>query len=391
MGDSSMRITNAMLMTMESNTPFQGWVEITNGKITAVQAGDCGTPQADDCDAGGGLLLPGFVDAHTHLGIIEDGMDFEGDDCNEATEPFLPQLRAIDGINPFDDCFADARQRGITTVLSCPGSANPCGGTILALKTAGCIIDEMAIRTVGIKFALGENPKTVYDHRDETPITRMATAAMLREGLRKAQRYAEDLRGAEVDSDWTPPELDVKSEALLPLLRGEQLAFFHCHRADDIATAMRIAQEFSLHLVLIHATEGYRIAETLAERKIPAIVGPLIGTRCKPELRGQRLENAAALRAAGVRIAICTDHPEVPIQYLPASGIVAETGGLSHEDTLRALTVDAAAIAGIDDRVGRIAIGLDADLQLYAPNTNPLAIASKPLWVMINGRMATQP
>lgn len=380
-----MRIYNALLMPMDGSDPFHGWIDVTNGKISALGHGDC-NHSATDLDAQGGTLLPGFLDIHTHLGIIEDGMDFEGDDCNEATEPFTPHLRAMDAINPFDSCFMDAANRGITTVLSCPGSANPCGGSILAMKTVGCIVDDMALKTVGMKFALGENPKTVYDHRDEMPVTRMATAAIIREGLKKAQRYQEDLESAQKDSDLTPPELDMKCEALLPILSGEQIAFFHCHRADDMATAMRIAREFSLKLVLIHATEGYRIADTLAKAQIPVIVGPLMGTRCKPELRGMHIENAAKLQAAGVKMAICTDHPEVPIEYLPASGVVAKNGGLSHDAALRALTIDAAEIAGIADRVGCIREGSDADLQLYAPNIDPLALDAKPLWVMINGK-----
>lgn len=384
-----MQIYHAMLMTMTGEPPFLGSVTVENGKITAVTKGEV-TPADGDIDAQGGLLLPGFIDAHTHLGIVEEGMDFEGDDCNEATEPFLPQLRAIDAINPFDEGFREARQRGITTVLSSPGSANPCGGTILAMKTAGKLVDAMAIAEVGMKFALGENPKTVYDHRDETPVTRMATAAILREGLCKAKRYQDDLNAAKSDSDLTPPEFDIKCEALLPILKGEQLAFFHCHRADDIATAVRIAEEFSLKPVLIHATEGYLLADILAQKQIPAIVGPLIGTRCKPELRGQSAENAAKLKAAGVSVAICTDHPEVPIAYLPTSGVVAQKGGLSEEDALAALTCTAAQIAGIADRVGKIAVGMDADLQLYPKNTNPLALESEPLWVMIDGKQANE-
>lgn len=383
-----MQIYHAMLMTMTGEPPFMGNVTVENGRITAVHAGEC-SPEPGDIDAMGGLLLPGFVDTHTHLGIIEDGMDFEGDDCNEATDPFMPHLRAIDAVNPFDVCFSEARTRGVTTVLVSPGSANPCGGTILAMKTAGTIADEMAIAEVGMKFALGENPKVVYDHRDETPVTRMATAAILREGLRKAKRYQEDLDAAQSDRELTPPEPDLKSEALLPLLRGEQLAFFHCHRADDIATALRIAAEFSCRPVLIHATEGYRIAETLAKQNVPAIVGPLIGARCKPELRGQTIANAARLKTAGVPIAICTDHPEVPIEYLPASAAIAKKGGLSEEDALASLTSAAADIVGIGHRVGRIQAGLDADLQLYAPDSNPLSLEAEPIWVMIDGKLVS--
>lgn len=380
-----MRIYNAMIYNPSQDAPQAGWLEIENGIIQTVRFGACSEYTNDDIDAQGGLLLPGFVDAHCHLGIIEDGIDFEGDDCNEATDPFMPHLRAIDGINPFDDCFSDARNRGITTVLSSPGSANPAGGTIDAIKTAGVCVDRMLVRTVGVKFALGENPKSVYDRRDETPITRMATAAIIREGLYKARRYLTDIRAAEQDADLSAPEFDMKCEALLPLLRGEQRAFFHCHRADDMATAIRIAKEFQLDPVIIHATEGHRIASYLAEEKIPVIVGPLIGNRSKPELQHQSPDNAAQLHRDHVTLAVCTDHPEVPIQYLPLSAAIARKGGLPHSKALEAITSTAADIAGVGDRVGRIAEGYDADLQLYTNGTDPIALETVPQWVMING------
>lgn len=385
-----MRIYNAMIYDSSGNAPQRGWLQIENGIIQSVQFGDCDAYAADDLDAKCGLLLPGFVDAHCHLGIIEDGIDFEGDDCNEATDPFMPHLRVIDGINPFDQCFADARRRGITAVLSSPGSANPAGGTISAIKTAGVCVDRMLVRTVGVKFALGENPKSVYDRRDETPVTRMATAAIIREGLYKARRYLTDMRAAEQDSELSPPEFDIKCEALLPLLRGEQSAFFHCHRADDMATAIRIASEFQLNLVIIHATEGYRIAEYLADEKVPVIIGPLIGNRSKPELQQLSAENAAILYQNHVTLAICTDHPEVPIQYLPLSAAVARKGGLPNTKAIEAITSAAADIAGIGDRVGRIAEGYDADLQLYAPDIDPLSLDAVPEWVMINGVIVSQ-
>ena len=389
-----MRIYHAKLVTMETpmypdDTCPMGWVEVADGHITDMGFGECPI-DSEDIDANGGYLLPGFLDIHTHIGIIEDGIDFEGDDCNEATDPFSPQLRAIDAINPFDPCFADACARGITTVLSSPGSANPAGGSILALKTVGTLVDDMAIRTVGLKFALGENPKTVYDGRDETPVTRMATAAILREGLQKAVRYRTDCAAAEQDVELSLPDYDSKCEALLPVLDGTQQAWFHCHRADDMATALRIAKEFGLRPVLIHGTEGYLIADALAREQVPIVVGPLIGTRCKPELQKQTLRNAGLLKAAGVEIAICTDHPEVPIAYLPASATMAVKGGLALADALWACTAGAAEIAGIADRVGRIRVGLDADLQLYAPNVSALALDTEPDWVMIDGTIVSK-
>jgi imidazolonepropionase-like amidohydrolase len=334
------------------------------------------------------LLLPGFIDAHTHLGIIEDGIDFEGDDCNESSEAFTPQMRAIDGINPFDRCFEEARMRGITTVASCPGSANACGGEIGVIKTAGRRIDDMLIKTCGMKFALGENPKRVYNEKGETPLTRMATAAIIREGLYKSRRYAHDMDIYYSDNEnYEPPEYDIKCEALMPLLDRKQKAFFHCHRADDICTAMRIAKEFSLELVIIHGTEGYKIADILGEEEIPVICGPLICDRCKPEMRGLELKNAAVLAENNVKLAICTDHTVIPIQYLPISAQAAVKGGLDMEKALRSLTIDAAEILGVDDVTGSLTVGKDADIQLYRRGESPLDLMSEPVLVMIDGEI----
>ena len=252
-----MLIYNAEIYTMDSSGVIKnGWIEIQDGRIAAIGEGTPETFGADCLDAQGGMLLPGFIDAHTHLGIIEDSIDFEGDDCNESTDPFSPHMRAIDGINPFDRCFEEARTRGITSVASCPGSANPCGGEICAIKTNGRRIDDMLIKNCGIKFALGENPKNVYNGREEAPVTRMAVSAIIREGLYKARRYVHDMDSYYSDSEnYNPPEYDIKCEALMPLLDRKMKAFFHCHRADDICTAMRIAKEFSLEPVIIHGTE----------------------------------------------------------------------------------------------------------------------------------------
>ncbi len=363
-----------------------GWIETENGKIKALGEGSPAEIPADSINAQGGLLMPGFIDAHTHLGIIEDGLDFEGDDCNEATDPFTPQMRAIDGINPFDRCFEEARMRGITAVASSPGSANACGGEIAAIKTNGRRIDDMLIKNCGIKFALGENPKNVYNGREETPVTRMAITALIREGLYKARRYVHDMDSYYSDSEnYDPPEYDIKCEALMPLLERKIKAFFHCHRADDICTAMRIASEFALDPVIIHGTEGHKIADIIAEEKIPVICGPIICDRCKPEMRGLELKNASILHESGAKIAICTDHTVIPIQYLPLSAQAAVKGGLSFDEAIKTLTVNPAEILGIDDTTGSLRNGKDADLQLYRKGDNPLDLMCEPVLVMVSG------
>lgn len=364
----------------------KGWIEIKDGIIEKLGKGVPSEVKGDSIDASGKAVYPGFIDAHTHMGIIENGLCFEGDDCNEATDPFTPHLRALDGINPFDRCFEEARERGITAVASSPGSANACGGEICAIKTNGKCVDDMLIKTCGIKFALGENPKGVYNDKDETPITRMAIAALIREGLYKAKRYNHDTDTYLSDNeDYEPPEYDIKCEALQLLLERKQKAFFHCHRADDICTAIRIAKEFSLDAVIVHATEGWKIADILARENIPVICGPIICDRCKPEMKGLEIKNAAVLKNNGVKISICTDHPVIPIQYLPISVQAAVKGGLDSDMAIRAVTSEAAEILGIDEDTGSLEKGKAADLQLYEIGENPLDLMTEPSLVMIDG------
>ncbi len=383
-----MKIWNAVIHTMTENGIIEnGYISIADGKITAVKSGRPEHISPEDIDAGGSVLLPGFIDAHTHLGIIENGINFEGDDCNEATDPFMPHLRVIDGVNPLDHCFQEAREAGVTTVMTSPGSANACGGTMAILKTAGRMVDKMQIG-MGIKFALGENPKTVYNDRDETPITRMATAAVIREGLAKAQRYQQELDFAQNDPDEHMPDFDAKSEALLPLLERDMKAHFHCHRADDICTAIRIAKEFNLDYVIVHGTEGYEIADILADEQAPVIAGPILCDRCKPEMRKLTISNPAQLCKAGVKTALCTDHPVIPIQYLPTTALLAVKGGMQREDALYAITAGAANILGVGNRVGSIAEGMDADVQLY--HGDPLDMLCDPWLVLIDGNIVIQ-
>ncbi len=382
-----MKIYNAQIHTMNKKNDVikNGWVEITGSKITGIGNGKI-SPAKDDIDACGQMLIPGFIDAHTHLGIIGDGVGFESDDCNEQTDPVTPHIKAIDGINPFDHCFEEARSRGITCVLSSPGSANPIGGQIYAIKTNGRRIEKMTVRTSGIKFALGENPKTAYNERDETPITRMATVGLIREHLSKSAKYLEDTQNYIKDSENNdPPEFDIKLEATIPLLNHEQKAYFHCHRADDILTAIRISKEFNIDFVLVHATEGHIIPDLIAEDNAYAIIGPVMCDRSKPELRNHSIKTAGELYNHGVKTAICTDHPVIPIQYLPVNAAAAVKGGLDYNEALRAITINAAEITGIADLTGSIEAGKDADIQLYS--SDPLDIMSDPSLVMINGEI----
>ncbi len=381
-----MLITNVTVHTMEGVTIPNGYVAVSGDKIAKVgPMEECpGHWEGETLDGEQGHVLPGFVDAHSHLGMFGDAQGFEADDGNEATDPCTPHLRAIDAINPLDRCFQEARAAGVTTVLTGPGSANPISGQFAAIKTAGRWVDEMVIKApVAMKLALGENPKCVYNERHETPVTRMATAAIIRENLHKALEYAEKLEKAEADEEEDKPDYDAKLEALLPVVRGELPVHIHAHRADDIATGVRIAKEFGLKCVIVHGTEAHLIPELLEQEGIPVITGPALGDRSKPELANMTIESPAVLTLRGVKTAICTDHPEVPIQYLPLCAALAVKGGMNPEAALAAITINAAKIAGIDDRVGSLAPGKDADLVLTTGH--PINLLSRVKAVFING------
>ncbi len=380
-----MYIYNAKIFTMEDDIIDNGYIEIQDGKIVGISKGTPTEISDEDINALGKNVYPGFIDAHTHLGIIEDSIGFEGDDCNEETDPVTPQLRVIDGINPFDKCFQEAVDAGITCVLTSPGSANTICGEISAIKTFGRRIDDMVIKNVAMKFALGENPKTVYNDKSETPVTRMATVALIREALFKAKKYKDDLDRSITDEEYDAPEYDMKCEALLPLLNKQVSAHFHCHRADDIFTAIRICKEFDIECVLVHATEGHKIADIIAKENIKAIVGPVICDRSKPEMKNLDTKNAGVLVNEGVQIALCTDHPVIPVQYLFMSGAISIKNGLSQQKALEAITINSARICNIDDRVGSISIGKDADLCII--DGDPFDIMSSPLAVIINGQV----
>ena len=364
-----MLIINGTVHTMDDMTIPNGYVAVSGDKIAKVGPMEEAPEhwEGETIDAHQGHIMPGFIDAHCHLGMFGDGLGFEADDGNEATDPCTPQLRGIDSINPLDRCFREARNAGVTTVVTGPGSANPISGQLAAIKTNGRWIDEMIVKApIAMKMALGENPKMVYNDRHEGPITRMATAAIIRENLAKAVEYGEKMDRAEEDEDEEKPEYDAKLEALLPVVRGELPVHFHAHRADDIATAVRIAKEFNLKCVIVHGTESHMIPDLLEQEGIPVITGPILGDRSKPELVNMTIETPAVLNMMGVDTAICTDHPEVPIQYLPLCATIAVKGGMLPEAALASITIRPARILGIADRVGSLTPGKDADIVIMS-------------------------
>lgn len=381
-----MLIKNVNIETMTAAGLIRGgWILIEDGRIADMGSGEIPEYDGEIFDGCGHTAMPGFIDAHTHLGIVEDSLDFEGDDCNEDSDPTQPHLRAIDGINPFDPCFCEARLAGITTVAVSPGSANPVGGQICVIKTLGKRVDRMALKPVAaIKFALGENPKNTYHSKNSAPVTRMATAAIIREALAKAKRYAEELERSETEEDYDPPEYDMKCEALLPLLRGEIKAHFHAHRADDICTALRISEEFGIKPVIVHTTDGHLITEEL--QNVDVIVGPTLTDRCKPELKHQTLTNPVLLADSGIDIALTTDHPVTPLNHLPLCAAVAHREGLDRQLAIASITTVPAEILGISERVGRLCVGMDADIVLV--DGDIMSLNCRVSGVFINGRLA---
>lgn len=373
-------IKNVKVLTMEG--PKEVYedldVGIEDGKIVALGENLDGD---EVIDGEGNLLLPGFMDAHCHLGMWEDAIGFEGSDGNEMTSPLTPQLRAIDAINPMDRTFADARSGGVTSVATGPGSANVIGGSFVALKTAGKRVDSMIIKDpVAMKIAFGENPKRVYHDQSKSPSTRMAIAAELREALYEAKSYME-----KKDDQDNEPDYNFKNEALLPVLRKEIPVKAHAHRADDIFTAIRIAKEFDLLLTLDHVTEGHLIVDELKEEGYSCIVGPSFGERSKYELINKTYKTAVELQKAGVKVAIMTDHPVIPLEHLNLCAQFCVKEGMDHYEALKAITIHPAEIIGVEDRVGSIKIGKDADLVLW--NGDPLQVDSKVLFTMVDGNI----
>ena len=379
-----MLIINGIIHTMEAGTISGGFVLTQGGRIAQVgpmSALPEGADAAGLVDARGGHVLPGFIDAHCHVGLY--GSAPQEDDLNEASAPCTPELRALDGVNPMNPYFQEARRAGVTCVHTGPGSANPIAGQSILLKTAGTVVDQMVVRSpAAMKFALGENPKGI--HKSHGPVTRMASAALIREKLTQALNYELKCAQAQADNETDGPEFDARLDALRLAVTGRLPAHFHAHRADDIATAVRISKEFGLDCVIVHGTEGHLIADFLAKEGVPVITGPFLMDRCKPELSALTMENTALLAQAGVQTAICTDHPETPVNLLSLCAAMAARAGMDEEDALAAITINAANILGVGDRLGSLAPGKDADI--VVTDGHPFHWRTKVTHVFIDGR-----
>ena len=360
---------------------------LADGKIAAIGGGLTAPADAAVFDADGLEVYPGFVDAHTHIGLDGYGIGYEGCDYNEMNDIWTPQLRAIDGINPRDPSLADARRAGVTCVCTGPGSANVLGGTFLAMKTVGDRVDKMVVRDpVAMKCAFGENPKRCY--RDKCDSTRMSTAAFLRGALMQARDYGARKQAANGDIT-KMPAYNQKLEALLPVLTREIPLKAHAHQANDIFTALRIAREFNLRLTLEHVTEGHLIVDELAgEKDVPMAVGPSLTFASKFELQNKSWSTPAVLTAAGCHVSIITDSSVIPQQYLPLCAGMAIKAGMDPFDALKAITINPAEHIGVADRVGSLEVGKDADIVITAGS--PFEVLTEVKAVFIDGARIEQ-
>jgi imidazolonepropionase-like amidohydrolase len=376
-------ITGGRVVPVDGAVIEGGTVLLEDGRISAVGA-DVEVPDgARVIDATGSWVLPGFVEAHAHMGVHEEGEGWAGQDTNEMTDPNGARMRALDAINPADEGFRDALAGGVTTAVVKPGSGNPIGGQTVALKCWGRMVDEMLVKQpASVKSALGENPKRVYGDQKKLPSTRQGVAAVIRDAFTRAQDYR--ARRDHAAEKGEPFDRDPTSEVLVRVLDGELPWSQHSHRADDIATAMRLADEFGYRLIINHGTEGHLLADVIASKGIPVVIGPLFTSRSKVELRNRHLRNPGLLARAGVRIAITTDHPVVPINFLVHQATLAVKEGLDRDEALRALTINPAVIMGLDDRVGSLAPGKDADVVIWSGD--PLDVMSRAQRVFVGGR-----
>ena len=378
-------ITAGYVVPVDGDPIDGGTVLISDGKIIAVgTASEVTVPEgAEIVDASGQWVLPGFVEAHGHIGVHEESVGWAGDDTNEMTDPNGARMRALDAVNPGDQGFVDALMGGVTSSVIKPGSGNPIGGQTVAIKNWGRSMKDRLLREpASVKSALGENPKRVYGNKDTLPSTRQGVAAVIRDAFTKAQDYKAKRDHAAAEG--TPFTRDNTSEVLVRVLDGEIPWSQHTHRADDIHTAIRLADEFGYRLVINHTTEGHLLADEIAERGIPVVIGPLMTSRSKLEVQNRTLANPGILHRAGAKIALTTVHPVVPIEFLVHQATLCVKEGLDRDAAIRAITLNPAEIMGLDDRVGALRPGMDGDVVLWSGD--PLDVMNRALRVFVGGR-----
>ena len=383
-----MVIINGKIFTMEKENYDNGFIKIIDGKIAKIGSMDTFSESSNTSpndmeymlDVHGAWVLPGIIEAHAHIGIAEEKWGTIGDDCNDETVPVTPELRAIDAINPMDPAFHDAIKAGITSVMTGPGSANVVGGQFVFMKTQGRCVDHMIVKNpAAMKVAFGENPKTAFGDKDMYPSTRMGVAALLRKNLFEAKQYYENRQKR------NNSQSDFEMESWIPVLKKEIPLKAHAHRADDILTAIRIAKEFDVDITIDHGTESHLITDNVKKSGFPVIVGTDLTSRSKIEVQNMNFKTNKILNDAGILFAITTDHPVALIQYLPICAGLAVRNGLSMEAALKAITINAAKICRVDERVGSLKIGKDADIAIF--DGNPLEVFTKTLYTIIDGEI----
>lgn len=375
-------LKNGLHMDMSTGNISKKDILIKNGKITGIENKiNYDTQRLDIIDLKECYVYPGFIDCHTHMGIIEEGIGKNGMDNNEDSCPVTPELRAIDGINPRDIAFSDALRYGVTSVMSGPGSHNAVGGQNVAIKTAGNIIDNMILKNpLGLKISLGEEPINTYGTKGKCPVTRMATAALIRDLFFRTQDYMNIKESGKLK------ERDIKLEAVIPLLKGEMYLRAHAHRADDIVTAIRIAEEFHIEkLVIEHGTEANLVMDYLLEKNVPVAFGPMFSPRLKMELNNRNYDNPRKLVEAGIKVALITDHPYNSIEQLRSSAIIAVSEGLSQLEGIKCITRNPAEMMGCGDRIGKLEIGYDADIVVL--DKHALDMMAKVILTIVDGKV----
>ena len=377
-----MLIINGRIFTMEGEPIDNGFVRINKNLIeeTGEMSALKNTKNEKILDVHGAWVMPGLIESHAHIGITEEKWGVIGDDSNEQTNPSTATLRAIDGINPMDPAFHDAIEAGITSVMAGPGSANVIGGQFVFMKTQGRCIDNMIVKfPAALKVAFGENPKTTYGDQNVYPSTRMGIAAMLRNTLHQAVQYKKDKENGKITAE------DFEMEPWIPVLNKEITLKAHAHRADDILTAIRIAREFDVDITIDHGTESHLIVDEIKKSGFPVIAGTDLTSRSKLEVQYMDFKTSGILQEAGILFSITTDHPVALIQYLPLCAGLAVKHGLSMEEGLKALTIYPAQICRVDDRVGSLKKGKDADIAIFSGN--PMEIFTKTLYTIIDGEI----